>query len=179
MKKHNEIQGWFNYPNVYSFLVSNVPDNGVFVECGAWLGASSSYLCDIAKDRINVYIVDTWKGSETELNGSHTLATQTDIYKIFLDNMGNRKFTPIRKESLEAVKEFEDESCDVVYIDMDHRYEQTKNDIINWIKKVKQGGYLAGHDYCNSWPGVIKAVNETLGLENIKIMDENSWIYKV
>jgi len=178
MKKHNEIQGWFNYPNAYDFLVSKVPDNGIFVECGAWLGSSSSYLCDIAKDRINVFIVDSWRGSENELTTNHKLATQTDIYKIFLDNMGERKFTPIRKHSLEAVEDFEDESCDVVYIDMDHRYEAVKNDIKHWISKVKTGGYIAGHDYAPyAKESVVKAVDDFFGENNVTVMDGNSWIH--
>lgn len=178
MKKHNEIQGWFNYPNAYNFLVSNIPDNGVFVECGAWLGSSSSYLCDIAKDRINVYIVDTWKGSPNELDTTHKLATKKDIYQIFLKNMGTRKFIPIKKDSIEASKDFEDKSCDVVYIDMDHRYEAVKQDIEKWLPKVKSGGYIAGHDYAPyEWDGVVKAVDEFFGKSNIVIMDGNSWVY--
>ena len=87
MKQTNEIEGWFDYPNAFKFLVDSIPDDGTFVECGAWLGKSSSFLCDYAKDRINVFIVDTWKGSQDELNDTHKLATQTDIYPIFLDNM--------------------------------------------------------------------------------------------
>lgn len=178
MKQSHEIQGWFDYPNTFEFLVSTIPDDGIFVECGAWLGASSSYLCDIAKDRINIFIVDTWKGSKSEIETHHKLATKTDIYKIFINNMGDRKFTPIRKKSSEAVNDFDDNSCDVVYIDMEHTYESTKNDIEMWLKKVKYGGYLAGHDYCSSWRGVIKAVDELLGKNNISIMNTNSWIYR-
>ena len=146
MKKHNEIQGWFDYQDVFDFLISKVPDDGVFVEGGAWLGSSSSYLCDKAQDRINIYIVDTWKGSQDELTTYHALATQIDIYPIFLDNMGDRKFTPIKKTSVEASKDFEDNSCDVVYIDMQHTYEAVSEDLKHWYPKVKNGGYIAGHD---------------------------------
>lgn len=174
MKNWKEIQGWFNYQKTYDFLVSMVPDNGIFVECGAWLGCSSSYLCDIAQDRINVYIVDTWKGSPNELTLTHYLATQTDIYNIFLDNMGTRKFNPLRMDSCEASKTFSDESCDVVYIDMEHTYDAVKKDIEHWLPKVKIGGYIAGHDYAYIFPGVVKAVNEYFN--NVKVMDGNCWI---
>jgi predicted O-methyltransferase YrrM len=161
MKKHNEIQGWFNYTDVFDLLVSKVPDGGVFVEGGAWLGSSSSYLCDIAQDRINIFVVDTWKGSSDELNTFHKLATMTDIYPIFLDNMGDRKFTPIRKQSVEASQDFQDNSCDVVYIDMQHTYEAVKEDLNAWYPKVKAGGYIAGHDAHH--PGVSRAIKEFFG----------------
>jgi hypothetical protein len=181
MKKTEEISGWFNYEDVYDFLLSKVPDNGVFVECGAWLGKSSSYLCDKAKERITIFIVDSWKGSDNELKTTHKLATQVDIYNLFCENMGNRKFKALRKISTEAAKDFEDQSCEVVFIDMNHSYDSVKQDIITWLPKVKAGGYLAGHDYYNikndSDP-VASAVHEVLGKENVNSIGINSWLYK-
>lgn len=178
MKTYEEIDGWFDYPNAFKFLVDSIPDGGIFVECGAWLGKSSAYLCDIAQDRINVFVVDSWQGSANEVATYHKLAQETDIFQIFLDNMGERKFTPIRKLSHEAIKEFENESCDVVYIDMEHTYDAVCKDIDMWLPKVKIGGYLAGHDYNpGSWPGVVQAVNEKLG-KSIQIVDGVTWIYK-
>ena len=176
MKKSKDIQGWFNYKSTFMFLADSVPDNGTFIEGGAWLGASSAFLCDYVGDRINIFIVDTWKGSPNEIATAHKLATQKDIYPIFLENMGDRKFTPIRKNSLEAAKDFENESCDVVYIDMDHTYEAVKKDIEAWLPKVKTGGYLAGHDY--GFEAVAKAVNEAFPKDKIITMDGPSWIFK-
>jgi hypothetical protein len=177
MKTSDEISGWFNYKNTFNFLLSTIPDNGKFVECGAWLGASSAYLCDVAKDRVQIFIVDSWKGSDNELNSYHSLATVTDIYPIFLENMGDRKFTSIRKLSVDAARDFEDNSCDVVYIDMNHSYESVKQDIESWFPKVKHNGYIAGHDFVYG-QGVQKAVHEFFDASKIVIMDENSWIYR-
>lgn len=157
MKNFTDISGWFNYEDVYDFLLSTIPSGGIFVEGGAWLGKSSSYLCDKAKD-VTIYIVDTWKGSSDELETHQALATQTDIYDIFLENMGNRNFIPIRKTSVEASKDFQDESCDVVYIDMQHTYQAVKEDLKYWYPKVKTGGYIAGHDI--DIASVNKAVKE-------------------
>jgi hypothetical protein len=50
----------------------------------------------------------------------------------------------------------------VVFIDLNHSYESVKEDIALWLPKVKKGGYLAGDDYHENWPGVIQAVNEML-----------------
>lgn len=177
MKNYQDIPGWFNYQKTFDFLLSNVPDGGIFVECGAWLGRSSSYLCDHAKDRISVFIVDTWLGSPNETNTYHKLVQSEDVYSLFLENMGTRLFHPIRKPSTEAVQTFEDGSCDVVFIDMDHSYESVKQDIEIWYPKVRSGGYIAGHDYTSDWPGVIKAVNERFPIEDIINMD-TCWIYR-
>lgn len=178
MKYSHEINGWFNYHNVYDFLVQKCPTSGVFVECGAWLGQSSAYLIDKASHKnINVTVVDSWRGSANELQGEHGLATTTDIYKIFINNMGNRKYESIKALSCEASLHFENESCDIVFIDMEHTYTAVKNDIELWLPKVKVGGYLAGHDYSNDWLGVIQAVDEKFGKDNIMIQ-ETCWIYK-
>lgn len=79
MKTYTKIDGWFSHTKTYDFLLSTIPDNGVFVECGAWLGKSSAYLCDSAQNRIKVFIVDSWQGSDDEINTNQKLAQNTDI----------------------------------------------------------------------------------------------------
>lgn len=176
MKQTNEIQGWFDYANFFKFLLDTIADDGVFVEGGAWLGKSSSFLCDYARDRINIFIVDTWKGSADELMNVK-IAAEKDLYRIFLENMGDRNFTPIRKDSVEASKDFNNESCDVVFIDMEHTYEAVKKDIEAWLPKVKTGGYIAGHDYDSIHPGLVKAVEEAFLKDKIITMGR-CWLYK-
>lgn len=174
MKFYTEIDGWFEHEKTYEFLVSKVPSGGIFVECGAWLGKSSAYLCDLVKDRVKVYIVDTWKGSPNELDTHHALAKHEDIYRIFLSNMGSRNYTPLMMDSYEASRQFKNNSLDVVFIDMTHTYEAVKNDIEYWLPKVREGGYLAGHDYDDHFPGVKQAVNEVF--KYVSVMDKNCWI---
>jgi predicted O-methyltransferase YrrM len=89
--------------------------------------------------------------------------------------MGERTYKSIRGLSSEAVSQFEDESLDVVFIDLTHTYESVKEDIGLWLPKVKSGGILSGHDYEDSWPGVVKAVDEMLPKRTIM---ENCWIFR-
>lgn len=42
-----------------------------------------------------------------------------------------------------------DESYDFIYLDGDHSYKGVKNELPLFWNKVKKGGILAGHDYCN------------------------------
>lgn len=55
--------------------------------------------------------------------------------------------TIIRKTSMEAVADFQENSLDFVYIDGNHDFEYVVSDIIHWSKIVKPGGIVAGHDY--------------------------------
>ena len=48
---------------------------------------------------------------------------------------------------MDAVKDFDDESLDFVYIDGNHLYPAVKKDIDLWWPKVKAGGVMGGHDY--------------------------------
>jgi predicted O-methyltransferase YrrM len=174
MKNYKDIDGWFNHQAAYDYLVSKVPEGGTFVELGAWLGKSSSYLCDKATHQ-NITIIDTWKGSPNELTTTHKLATQVDIYDLFIENMGERKYKAIRATSKAASKKFKNESLDVVFIDLTHTYESVKEDIQLWLPKVKKGGYIAGDDYHENWKGVIQAVDELL--PHATFIDD-CWIYQ-
>jgi predicted O-methyltransferase YrrM len=174
MKTHKEIQGWFNHQAAYDFLLSQVPEGGSFVELGAWLGKSSAYLCDKATHQ-NITIIDSWKGSPNELTTTHKLATEVNIYDLFLENMGSRKYNVIKGTSKVAAKMFLNESLDVVFIDLDHSYKAVKEDIKLWLPKVKKGGFIAGDDYHEHWKGVIQAVDELL--PRATFIDD-CWIYQ-
>lgn len=47
-----------------------------------------------------------------------------------------------------------------VYIDASHEYEDVKSDIETWWPLIRDDGILAGHDFDQTHPGVIKAVEE-------------------
>ena len=53
----------------------------------------------------------------------------------------------IRKFSVDAVKDFEDNSLDFVYIDANHDFLHFTEDLQYWFRKVRPGGIIAGHDY--------------------------------
>ena len=161
MKTFEEITGWFTVEDAktYEYLITNIPENGTIVEVGCWLGKSSSFLVDAKKPNQKVICVDTWKGSPSELDTHHTLVKTSNIFEIFKDNMGDRDYQAIKKSSVEAAKSFEDDSLDAVFIDAEHTYDAVKADIEAWYPKLKNGGYISGHDYYMGWPGVCQAVD--------------------
>lgn len=70
----------------------------------------------------------------------------------------------VRKKSLDAAVDFEDESLDFVFIDGAHDYQNCYDDISYWHHRVRDGGYVMGHDWDHSsCPGVQQAVVEHYG----------------
>lgn len=175
MKTYSDIQGWFGYDHkkVYDYLIKHTPTNGSFFELGAWLGRSTAYLIDNSTD-LEITVIDSWQGSESEKDTNHSMAKTNDIYKMFLSNMGNRNFKHYIGLAENLVNNFDDESIDTVFIDLDHSYESVCRDISLWLPKVKKGGILAGDDYRETLPGVSKAVNELLPKS---FMYHYGWIY--
>ena len=80
----------------------------------------------------------------------------------------------------------ENNSIDVVYIDGDHSYDKVTQDINLWYPKVKENGFLCGHDYSkkpkHKHVGVVQAVDEFVDFHNLEIFKkycDNSFLIKV
>jgi predicted O-methyltransferase YrrM len=180
---YKNINGWFDFENLYSFIV-DIFQKGKFVEIGSWMGKSSSYMAvEIANSNKNIqfYCVDTWEGSVEHKNNE--LIIQDKLYDTFLKNIHPVKkyINPIKKSSELASADFEDESLDFIFIDAGHSYEDVKNDLKKWYPKLKQNGFIAGHDFSQAaWPGVVQAVSEWANENNIiySLTESSCWIAK-
>lgn len=82
----------------------------------------------------------------------------------------------LKSDSVSAAKGFKDGQFDFIYIDASHAYEDVKRDILAWKPKVKNGGFIAGHDWI--FNSVASAVKETLGNPQATFKD-SSWIVSV
>jgi len=145
----DNVSGWFFEGDklFYKFISDKIPDNGVFVEIGCWLGKSSLYFSSIKKKNQKLICVDTWEGTPNEINTNHVLVKHANVFDLFMKNMEGREFEVIKNYSIEAAKTFEDYSLDAVFIDGDHTYDAVRSDILSWYPKVKIGGYISGHDF--------------------------------
>ena len=81
-------------------------------------------------------------------------------------------YKDLKMTSMEAVKKFENESIDFVFIDGSHEYEDIKNDIISWMPKVKKGGVLAGHDYYLSTTCIFLGIKKLYDSVNFDYMNQ-------
>ncbi len=169
-------EDWFTYPNLYKAVVKRFPTNSHFVEVGVWKGMSASFMAvEIINSgkQIKFDCVDNWEIIDPVIPKE----SYEGIWETFQTNIEPVKhiINPVRMISWEAASNYKDESLDFVFIDASHDYESVKKDIIAWLPKVKKGGILAGHDY-TSFVGVMRAVGELIGKENIMVIEE-CWVY--
>lgn len=127
----------------------------VGAEVGVRRGRYSMYLCK-CNPNLMLYCIDPWS---PYAGRRYTAERQDGIYREAVKNLTPYNTKIIRKTSMEALKDFDDESLDFVYIDGNHEFDYICPDIIFWSKKVRRGGIVAAHDYYGfGWSGVMKAV---------------------
>lgn len=135
------------------------------VEIGSWMGKTASDLRRLFPGS-HLYLIDPWKPSASYLEKGRPPCLHPEEFEKAYQHVralfeGDPLTTILRKTSLQGAKKIP-QGIDLAFIDGDHSYEQVKQDILTWKKKIRHGGLLAGHDYNADFPDVIRAVNETL-----------------
>lgn len=185
MLTYKDIPNFFSFDDLYDKMVQEVESPATFVEVGTWFGASAAYLASRVKEsgkEVKIYAVDnfTAEGSGPVL-AEEVSRVGGSFFEIFCENLrrcGVADYvTPLVGDSTEMAGHFADESIDFVYIDACHEYRKVRQDILAWLPKVKPGGTVAGHDYNSGHGGVIRAVDEIFGKENVNVM-RSSWFLK-
>lgn len=116
------------------------------VEVGVAGGEYSETICK-ANPQMKIYGVDLWKGYE---GYKHHIDKETfnGLYEEAKNRLSKYPNYEIIKElSMDALKRFANESLDFVYIDANHEDPYITQDIVEWYKKIRPGGIIAGHDY--------------------------------
>ena len=148
-----------NVGNQYIIEIPNVGRNNlaelfkelqftVGVELGVDRGEYSEVLCK-ANPNLHLFSVDPWVSEAYEPN---TYVNEEQGYFDKNYNETKERLAPynctlVRKTSADALKDFEDNSLDFVYIDANHDFPNFVFDLHYWIKKIKPGGIISGHDY--------------------------------
>jgi hypothetical protein len=184
---YQNIQGWFDYESIFNLAINSCPENSKIVELGCWKGKSSCYLLVEAfnsNKKFDIYFIDTWAGSKPHLDPNDKacyepgLAEDEDfVYKIFCNNVNDVNYpkTIIRSDTFDAVREFENNSIQFLFIDTEHEYEHVNKELHMWYPKVQSGGLICGHDYF--WEPVKKAVDEFFDKLNLTVMNDcGCWI---
>jgi len=126
-------------------------------EIGVADGRNSQTLCRNIPG-LKLLCVDPWLkypdnprgGPQTQHDGNFELAqarlTGYDVHFV-------------KAMSLDAVRPVPKESLDFVYIDGHHGFDYVMTDLIEWSRRVRKGGMVAGHDFYHfQWAGVVEAV---------------------
>lgn len=117
----------------------------VGAEIGVFRGLYSAALCQANPD-LHLYCIDAWLEYPSRMRKRQQQHLE-DHYEAAVEKLAALNCTIIRKWSMDAVVDFEDDSLDFVYIDANHNFEFITNDIAQWRKKVRPDGIISGHDF--------------------------------
>lgn len=129
--------------------------------------------------------IDIW--SETGIRSQNDDSCSLDHLDAQYKNMlslalKDSRVQVIKDFSLNACQQFNDSYFDFVYIDADHTESAVYADLCAWWSKVKPGGILSGHDYCECVLncsdskvqfGVIPAVDKFVAENNVQLHVDN------
>lgn len=146
-------------------LIEKLPSGINGIEVGSAYGESAEVFLKSGKFA-KLYCIDPWNGSASERE------------QYFDERHANDpRVVKIKKKASDAVDDVP--MADFVYIDACHQYDFVSEDIKNYRKKVKKGGYLAGHDYTYEYRDmVIRAVHEVFRQPHYVFRD-GSWLVKL
>lgn len=169
--ERSDIRGLYemiNYIN-YSFDTSEAS----MVELGSYAGQST---CIFGQYFKKVHAVDPW---ENHNEYSHNMKDVEEAFDFFAGKQSG--IIKHKEYSVDAAKEFDDSSLDLVYIDARHEEEYVIQDIEAWLPKVKKSGFIGGHDfYLHSAkePWVAKAVLQKFNQPDLLLFKDGSWLTK-
>ena len=140
----------------WRFLMALIERNGLKAgaELGLRKGGTSDFLLKHCPD-LHMLGVDLWAPSGGYEDWTHekherecrkTLAQYGERAKI------------IKGLTTKVALEVPDRSLDFVFIDADHSEQGVRDDITAWLPKIKETGFITGHDI--NWPGVRAAVDD-------------------
>jgi hypothetical protein len=159
-----DIQGWFDYYQLYDRYFEFLQDGMSFAEVGIWRGKSFIYLAKKIKEsgkKVKMYAVDHWISSDEWLKANEPNGEV--VYQEFLQNLKDNGVdditTVIRADSVKAVKQIKGK-LDAIFIDADHSYEGVYRDVEAWHAKLKPVNMYGGHDYNNLDFAVKRAVDD-------------------
>lgn len=140
-------------------MLKFLPKNGIIAELGVDQGDFSNKILSITNPE-KLYLIDTWASKRYNKN------KMDHVRRRFQKEINTGRVIIIRSKSEITLKKFEDGYFNWFYIDTSHSYRHTVKELELCKLKVKDGGIIAGHDYCQGnikeafAYGVVQAVNE-------------------
>lgn len=156
------------------YLSQNVND-GIAVEIGSFVGASSCFIASGICTQSKLLCIDTWQNnamSEGERETFVEFRRNTAAFK--------HKIHPVKGFSTEVVDDIKKISAniDFLFIDGDHSYKGCKSDWETYKPMLKKGSCVIFHD--SGWAeGVIKVIEEDAKpqMVNIGTLPNMFWGY--
>lgn len=137
------------FPDRTSYLSTFCRDK-VCVEVGVQRGCYAEQILQLGQPAC-LHLIDPWHPQPVGVyvdSGNVTDEKFAVMYREVEDRFREHTHVQLwRMLSQDAVKRFEDNSVDFVYLDGNHRVKYVLQDLRAWWRKLKPGGWLCGHDY--------------------------------
>jgi hypothetical protein len=168
-------------PNRYELVKQLFPRDGIVVEVGVQHGRFLETIDGACEPRA-LFGVDVWRWIAGEYErdpANRPDAAREAEYREAAERIGKRPHVALlRMESLDACRLFADGSLDAAYLDADHTKAGFTRDLDMWWPKIRAGGILSGHDYCErEWIAVKTVLDDfvrNFGL-GLMISGEPDW----
>lgn len=148
--------------NRYDFL-DEFPKNRICAELGVFKGDFTTHILTHVFPK-KLHLVDIWRLAGHSWGGMQTETIYQTVAKKYAKEIESKQVEMNECNDLEFLRELPDDYFDWVYVDSTHMYAHTKSELEILKDKVKDSGFIAGHDW-NPNPkhrhhGVYKAVIE-------------------
>jgi len=140
-------------------LLKALPKGGVVAEVGVDEGDFSARILAVANPA-KLHLIDVWD------SGRYHEGKARKVAERFASELARGAVVIQRGYSTDVLPQFADGTFDWIYIDSDHGYKVTAQELALARTKVKAGGLIAGHDYVTGnyekgvRYGVVEAVAE-------------------
>ena len=162
-----DMISWIN--NIYPTHTMRI------VEIGSYVGESTLMF---AKNFKEVISIDPFVNDYDPTDLACSYAPFDEVYKEFLKNtLHIPNIKSIRDTSDNAFSILKDYKFDIVYIDGAHTLEAVWKDISNYKTIIKEGGFIAGHDY--GWGNVRHSIGQLLDDKVDATFIDGSWIKRL
>jgi predicted O-methyltransferase YrrM len=170
-------------------LIQDLQKRGVkeakMLEIGSYMGESTAMfgMANLFKE---IHCIEPFTGEE-QFNDENFYDWEFVENQFLLNTRHYHNIVHHRDFSQNIHEVFQDEYFDFIYIDANHSYEAVKSDLINYIPKVKTGGFIGGHDYRfpqfpktdePAFPGCVQAIDEIIKRPT-KVFQDSSWIKRI
>jgi predicted O-methyltransferase YrrM len=145
-----QIEGWMGHDELI-WLATQARTRKVIVELGSHCGRSTRAFADNLPEGGRIYAVDTWED----------LGILDRFEANLADHISAGSVIPLRADGAIAARSLR-VKADLIFIDALHDEASIRADILNWQPVLAEGGLLCGHDYSDTFPDVIKVVDELL-----------------
>lgn len=121
-------------------LLKLLPKSATVAELGVDEGGFSKQIMEICQPQ-KLHLIDLWGSKRYNQN------KKQGVEKQFESEIAEGRVEINLGYSTQVVGQFEDQYFDWIYIDTDHTYKTTRDELEMYRPKVKPGGIMAGHDF--------------------------------